>query len=250
MLLIHIWLYNTKNFAQYRKTRGFCKKKEKVVSSLYIANFLYMSLIEEARKHTSSLLEACKNYPYHNPRHTTWVFDRATYLALSEWVEGDDLEDLQLAALFHDTGFTEQYQKNEHIGAMIARKWLIDKWHDKNRIEKIEGIIMATVLYSTPKTHLQMIIQDADLDNIGTKEEFFYSQRMLDELRSVWWVDTSDCSYWQFVYTLLTKYKFHTDTAKAERHDQQMRDVQHMEKFLNMIGCEIPPVEKNTMHQV
>ena len=44
---------------------------------------------------------------------------------------------------------------------------------------------MATVLFSTPKTHLQNIIQDADLDNIGTKEEFFYSQRMLEELRHV-----------------------------------------------------------------
>lgn len=209
-----------------------------------------MTLIEQAREYTGKLLEFCKNYPYHNPRHTAWVFDRATYLAMAEWVDGEDLEDLQLAALFHDTWFTEQYKKNEHIWARIARKWLTEHSHSEERIEKVEGIIMATVLFSTPKTHLQNIIQDADLDNIGTKEEFFYSQRMLEELRSVGGVETSDCSYWQFVYTLLTKYKFHTDTAKAERHDQQMRDVEHMEKFLNMIGCEIPAVEKNTMHQV
>ena len=86
-----------------------------------------MSLIEEARNYTSTLLEHCKNYPYHNPRHTTGVFDRATYLALAEGVDGEDLEDLQIAALFHDTGFTEQYKKNEHIGASIARKWLTEK---------------------------------------------------------------------------------------------------------------------------
>lgn len=52
----------------------------------------------------------------------------------------------------------------------------------------------------------------------------------------------------QFVYTLLTKYKFHTPTAKRERHDQQMRDVEHMEKFLPMIGCEVPQKEMPSMH--
>jgi hypothetical protein len=109
---------------------------------------------------------------------------------------------------------------------------------------------MATVLFSKPKTHLEKIIQDADLDNIGTKDEFFYSQRLLEELRTVGHMETSDCAYWQFVYTLLTKYKFHTKTAKSERHDQQMRDVEHMEKFLSMMGCEVPRVEKDVMHQM
>ncbi len=209
-----------------------------------------MTLIEQAREYTKILLEKCKNYPYHNPRHTDGVFDRATYLAMAEWVDGEDLEDLQIACLFHDTGFTESYEKNEHIWAHIARKWLVEQKYRENRIEKIEGIIMATVLFSKPKTHLERIIQDADLDNIGTKSEFFYSQRMLEELRTIGWVEISDCSYWQFVYTLLTKYKFHTATAKKERHEQQLRDVEHMEKYLSMIGCEVPAVEKNSMHQV
>lgn len=209
-----------------------------------------MSIVEQVHSYTTELLKKCERYPYHNPEHTQLVYDRATYLALAEWVDGEDLEDLQIACYFHDTGFTEQYQKNEHIWARIARKWLTEKWHTEDRIEKIEGIIMATVLFSKPQTHLECIIQDADLDNIGTKSEFFFSQRMLEELRTIGWVEISDCSYWQFVFTLLTKYKFHTDTAKNERHDQQLRDVDHMEKYLTMIGCEIPPIEKNSMHQV
>ncbi len=209
-----------------------------------------MSLIELARTYTKELLKKCEKYPYHNPAHTAWVLDRATYLALAESVDGEDLEDLQIAALFHDTWFTESYEKNEHIWARIARKWLTEQKYEEDRIVKIEGIIMATVLFSKPKTHLERIIQDADLDNIGTKSEFFYSQRMLEELRTIGGVEISDCSYWQFVYTLLTKYKFHTKTAKNERHDQQLRDVEHMEKYLSMIGCDIPLVEKNSMHQV
>ncbi len=208
------------------------------------------SLIEPARIYTQDLLQVCLTYPYHNPAHSTGVLDRATYIALAEDVGNEDLEDLQLACLFHDTGFSEQYEKNEHIGARIARKWLEECKHPDDRIAKIEKIIMATVLFSTPRTHLEKIIQDADLDNIGTKSEFVYSQRYLAEIRSVGGKDISECAYWQFVYKLLTKYKFHTDTAKSERHEQQLRDVEHMEKYLTMIWCEIPHVEPDTMHEV
>lgn len=209
-----------------------------------------MSLVESAREYCMNLLKQCETYPYHNPAHTLGVLDRATYLALAENVEGEDFEDLQIACLFHDTGFTVQYEKNEYHGAQIARKWLTEHEHPKKRIEKIEQMIMATVLFSKPKTHLENIIQDADLDNIGTKSEFFYSQHLLEEIRTIGKAQISDCAFWQFVYTLLTRYKFHTDTAKSERHEQQVRDVEHMEKFLTMIGCEIPMVEKDTMHQV
>lgn len=208
------------------------------------------SLIESARTYTQDLLQVCAAYPYHNPAHSTGVLDRATYIALAEDIGNEDLEDLQLACLFHDTGFSEQYEKNEHIGARIARKWLEEADHPKDRIAKIEKIIMATVLFSTPRTHLENIIQDADLDNIGTKAEFVYSQRYLAEIRTVGGKDISECAYWQFVYKLLTKYKFHTDTARSERHEQQIRDVEHMEKYLMMIGCEIPHVEPDTMHEV
>ena len=109
---------------------------------------------------------------------------------------------------------------------------------------------MATVLFSKPKTHLEEIIQDADLDNIGTKEEFYYSLDYLDEIRKIGHVDMPDCSYWQFVYTLLTRYKFHTKTAKSERRDQQLRDVDHMEKFIAMIGCDLPAKDGVNMHHV
>ena len=209
-----------------------------------------MRLIDQARSYVLDILRKCENYPYHNPAHTLGVYDRATYIALAENVDGEDMEDLQLSCLFHDTGFTEQYSKNEFIGVKIARRWLEAHEYPVERIEKIEGIIMATVLFSKPRTLLQEIIQDADLDNIGTKEEFFFSQRYLSELRTIGNIDISDCSYWQFVYTLLTKYKFHTKTARKERHDQLSRDVEHMEKFIGMIGCTLPEPDSHRMHVV
>lgn len=61
------------------------------------------SLIESARIFTQELLQVCKDYPYHNPLHSISVLDRATYIAMAEDVSTIDLEDLQIACLFHDT---------------------------------------------------------------------------------------------------------------------------------------------------
>ena len=168
------------------------------------------SLVEEAYAHTMELINYyCRDYFFHNWSHTQSVFDRSTYLALSEGISGTDLEDLQIAALFHDTGFSVQYAKNEYEGSQIARRWLESKNHDESRIQKIEKIIMATVLFSKPKTLLEEIIQDADLDNIGTKEGFKNSEKVLREYREIAKINISDCTYWQFSYKVFFHYIFY-----------------------------------------
>ena len=198
------------------------------------------NIVQEAKEYVLHLLESCKDYPYHNPEHTIGVYERASYLGLQEELDTEDLQDIQIAALFHDTGFTVQYSKNEYYGAQLCRKWLESKNYPKDRIEKIEHIIMATVLFAKPHNLLEEIIQDADLDNIGTEKEFFYSQNYLREIRTQGHLEISDGAFWQFVYSLLNKYQFHTKTAKAERNEQKKKDIAHMEAFLMMIGCEVP----------
>jgi predicted metal-dependent HD superfamily phosphohydrolase len=150
----------------------------------------------------------------------------------------EDMQDLQLACLFHDTGFVEQYEKNEKIWADIARKWLEKESIWESRIQKIENIILATILFSEPKTLLEKIIQDSDLDNLGTAQEFEYSQKYLEELRIIGKSDISERAYWEFVYNLLWHYRFHTDKAQSERSIQQQKNIEHMKKYLMMINQE------------
>lgn len=200
----------------------------------------HSSLIARARIQSMSILTSCAHYPFHNPEHTISVFDRATYLALMEGITSEDLEDLQVACLFHDTGFSKQYPKNEYIGAQIARQWLESIQHPEHRIRKVEEIIMATVLFSKANTLLEGIIQDADLDNIGTKLSFSFSQNLLKELRDIAGTEVSDCTYWQFTYRVHTNFQFHTRTAKRERNKQLSRNIRHLASYLEMLECEVP----------
>ena len=99
---------------------------------------------------------------------------------------------------------------------------------------------MATVLFSKSKTKLQDIIQDADMDNIGTKDAYEYSRALLEEIRHVAGVEVSDCTYWQFTYKVHTSFHFHTKTADHERSRQLVLNIQHLEAYLEMLECEVP----------
>ncbi len=150
------------------------------------------------------------------------------------------MQDLQIAATFHDVGFIQQYAKNEYIGSQIAREWLEQKNYPEDRILLIEKMIMATVLFSEPKNILEQIIQDADLDNIGTTESFLNSQALLREIRDNANIEIGECSFWQFAYRVHKSYNFHTKTARKERNYQLRKNIKLLEAYLDMLGCEIP----------
>lgn len=202
-----------------------------------------MNLVTHAEDYVFPLLETyCSNYPYHNPAHTRAVHSRAKYLAEKEWVVGDALEDLEIATLFHDTGFIEQYDKNEYFGSRIARKWLFEQRHPEKRIESIEHIIMATVLFSRPHTLLEEIIQDADLENLWQTLEFQYSQNYYKELTQYGKIWLSERVFWQFVETLLKKFEFHTRTAQRENSPQKKKNLALVDAYLIAMGYDIPSV--------
>jgi len=72
-----------------------------------------------------------------------------------------------IAALFHDSGFSIQYDKNEFIGAKIAQNYLKSMLYDQEKIQLITEMILATDPdFKNPKNKYEEIIKDADLDNL------------------------------------------------------------------------------------
>lgn len=199
-------------------------------------------LITEAYNYVMPLIEAhCWHYFFHNERHTEQVFERVQYLADTEWISDIDREDLQIAALFHDIGFIEQYAKNEYIGSQIARKWLEGQHHDEKRIKKIERMIMATVIFSKPKTLLEQIMQDADLDNIGTEAGFENSLLIEKELKEIAEISIVGCQYWQYAYKIYHDFQFHTQAARAERNEWKEKNMKKIIAELESFwDCKIP----------
>lgn len=107
-------------------------------------------------------------YTYHNVAHTQYVFDKATHIAKKEGVSKKDIYLLQVAALFHDSGFTKSNIAHEKESNRIATAWLKKYGFSKEAINKIKGMISATKIPQQPKNKLEEIIADADLCYLGT----------------------------------------------------------------------------------
>ena len=100
--------------------------------------------------------------------HTTkGVVASANRIAISEDVSEHDRELLITAAYFHDAGYIIEYNKNEPIGARMAGRILKLIGYKPNEIAKIQKMILSTDLEVEPKTHLEKILCDADLDHFG-----------------------------------------------------------------------------------
>jgi predicted metal-dependent HD superfamily phosphohydrolase len=120
---------------------------------------------------------------YHNVAHTKSVFIHAKELALAEDIDGEALDLLLTAALFHDTGFLEIYQGHEAVSCRIARDILGNFAYTPEQIDKICGIIMATHMPQQPQTLSERIICDADLYYLGTDDYWITAEALYQELQ-------------------------------------------------------------------
>ncbi len=107
-------------------------------------------------------------YFYHNYEHTMYVFDKAIEIGKHEHCTTKELELLETAALWHDTGYVKTYNNHEVVSCAMARQALSGYGYDETDIEVVCGMIMATKIPQSPKNKLEEILADADLEYMGT----------------------------------------------------------------------------------
>ncbi|OFX28939.1 MAG: hypothetical protein A2X08_10570 [Bacteroidetes bacterium GWA2_32_17] len=119
---------------------------------------------------------------YHNLKHTIDVGIQVEILGRGENITDEEMLLLKTAALFHDSGQSIQTNGHELIGTKIASDILPKFGYSSEQITVINEIIMATKLPPEPKTLLQNIICDADLDYLGRSDFIPVSNMLYKEL--------------------------------------------------------------------
>lgn len=186
-------------------------------------------IINNALRFVLDLLEKVNFYPYHNINHTLDVYSRSEYLCDKEFIHLEDKTDVLLGALFHDTGFIESYSQNEIIWARIAREYLEKINWREDRIVKIEWIIMATIIGSTPNNKLEEIIQDADFDNLGRDDCLVKTMSLKKEIKLIQKVNIPTKEWLLSTYNLFRKHKFNTTTSINERWLVKEENIRKLE---------------------
>lgn len=123
-------------------------------------------------------------YYYHNAEHTLYVLDKATEIAQHEHCSAVEIELLQVAALWHDTGFINAYEGHEEEGCNLVKKYLPEFGYTTDFIKIICGMILATKIPQSPANKLEQIIADADLEYLGTVNAAKIANKLFKELKS------------------------------------------------------------------
>ncbi|MGA9479413.1 MAG: HD domain-containing protein [Desulfobacterales bacterium] len=179
---------------------------------------------------------------YHDADHTLHptkgVVAIANDIAIAENISEHDRELLITAAYFHDTGYIREYDKNEPIAARMAGRILKLIGYKPNEIEKIQNMILSTDLAVEPKTHLEKILCDADLDHLG-RPDFLEFDSKLREGRRNRGVDVSDDEKWyNGTLNLIINHKFYTESQRKLREEQKQKNIQTLINKLKSIERE------------
>lgn len=170
---------------------------------------------------------------YHSLAHTRdEVEPVAIHLAHMEGIVNDEsLLLLHTAAYYHDIGYVEDVHNHEAAGVRIARTVLPYFGYCAAQIDVIDGLIMATRQPQSPRTPLERILADADLDSLGRLD---FIQRSLDLYAEVTTLgDTLSLAEWyQRQLEFLSTHCYFTSSACAMRNRGKQNNIELLRHML------------------
>jgi predicted metal-dependent HD superfamily phosphohydrolase len=180
--------------------------------------------------------ELPESIKYHDADHTLHptkgVVAVANRLAVQEKVPEKDRELVVTAAYFHDAGFIREYVKNEPIAARMAGRILKLIGYDPEEIRTIQSLILATDPNIQPKTHLEKIIRDADLDNLGREDFFEMDEKLRQGELSKGGEVNNDSAWRKRTIEFMENHEYYTESQRIVRNPGKKRNL---EKLLHLL---------------
>lgn len=177
--------------------------------------------------------ELSPDLTYHSLTHTRDdVLPAARRLGQLSGINGETLLLLETAALYHDTGFLRQYHDHETASIAIARETLPDFGYTPAQIELIVGLIAATRMPQQPRTPLQQLMCDADLDLLGREDFMRLNRELLKEVRLYSGRDIAEHEWLTEQLQFLQSHHFFSPAAIASRSAGKAKNVEKMRRSL------------------
>lgn len=166
---------------------------------------------------------------YHCTGHTMDVIKHAERIALDEGINKKEIYLLKVAALYHDTGFLYAYAGHEKKSWDIFLQDADEFSFDEEDKKKIVELIMATKMPQQPKTLLQKIICDADLDYLGRNDFMETANRLKNEFLN--YAMVADEEEWKNVeLKFLKDHHYHTPSSQLLREPVKQKNYQLLQK--------------------
>jgi adenylate cyclase len=171
-----------------------------------------------------------KEYVYHSIIHVKDVVEQVERIAINEKVKKVDIDDLKLAAWLHDIGYIWEPKRHEERGAEYATALLKSLAFPIQKIQKINGMILATKIPQTPKNINEQILCDADLDYLGRPDYTEKSQLLLQELLLT--KNLNNKEWLKIQDRFLTNHVYFTKTSNNKRNKLKFKALESIKSQL------------------
>jgi uncharacterized protein len=189
---------------------------------------------EHARQYAIERLthELARELTYHSIWHThDDVVPAVEHLAQRSGVVGDQLLLLRTAAYYHDIGFIEQRDGHEAVGVRIAEAILPHYGYTATDIQIVSAAIMATRLPQSPRTMLEQLLADADLDVLG-RTDFLQRNRALRAELAFYDAEVSDAAWYRGQIQFLSQHRYWTAAALELRNPGKQHNIVALQALL------------------
>jgi HD superfamily phosphodiesterase len=199
---------------------------------------------DDAKIEAIKILESLpNNLRYHVSSHTLdYVYPESVKLSKLEGLNDDSRLIIAVSALFHDTGFTNQYQANEPIGAKNAFDYT---FHSLNQVLIDNSVLIHKAIENTnmqnrPRNIVQKIIRDADLSVMGKPEFLEWNDKLREEIllhpESGMYQFATDNQRWaQSQLKFLLDHKWFTNAALKTYEIQKIKNIGAFRRKYNII---------------
>ncbi len=176
---------------------------------------------------------------YHSLVHTRDdVVPACDRLAVLNNIGGEQRMLLLTAAYYHDLGFVVQRIDHEAVSVGLAAEILPGFSYNHEQVNTIIEMIMATRLPQTPKTMLEEIIADADLDSLGREDFQQRNQALRREMEAFGQVYT-DPDWYINQYKFVQAHRYFTATARQLRDEGKRKNAAEMMRLYQLSEQEL-----------
>lgn len=185
-------------------------------------------IVSKSEAYVSSIYnkQECRDFTYHNWEHTKLVRSTAREIGIAENLTKGDLENLELAALFHDVAYFKGADNHEVNSGIMAQEFLGSLNFPKNRITEVVRLILATKMGVTAVDLLEKIIKDSDTAHLGNKEYFETAyQGLLAEFNTVQNLNINKDHWPEMCVEFMNKHEYQTAFAKNNFEEQKRNNV-------------------------
>ena len=190
---------------------------------------------------------------YHSFEHTREVAEAARKIGRESGLKNEELDDVVLAAWFHDTGYLFRKDDHESASAETARQFLEKEHVAQERVQRIIACIMATRINHVPENIVEEVIHDADYINLANDDNLRQSELLRRESVNYGAREPSEEEWLMAELKFLLNHRYYTAYGKRKLDEKKSDNIRRIRKKLKKLreaGSDVTPSQNGEQEKV